>query len=72
MALSASKAFTLEMLAPSGKPTTEHTATRVPRSAAEALATYQGFTHTAAKPFSRASEHRRSTISGVASGFSSV
>ena len=49
--------FTSGVVAPSGKPTTEHTPTPVPRSRAAARATQVGFTHTVANLHSAASRH---------------
>ena len=67
-----SKDFTSVALAPKGKPTTVHTLTLDPASSTAAAGTQNGFTHTLAKPYCRASAHNLRMSATVASGFKRV
>ena len=67
-ALRASKAFASALIAPSGKPTTQQTAAE-PSSSEAASAAREEFTHTDAKPYSRASSQSFFISSAVAGGF---
>ena len=51
----ASNAFAEVSIAPRGKPTTQHTFTSLPFNSDAMSGTWQLFTHTDAKPYSRAS-----------------
>jgi hypothetical protein len=68
----ASKALTSGKVAPSGKPTTVQTRVSDPRSSSAHSGTQVGFTHTVAKPCSRASAQSCSIWARVASGLSRV
>ena len=68
-AVRASKDFASELIAPSGKPTTQQTATVLPSSSEAASGTRDEFTHTDAKPYSRASAQSFLISSAVAAGF---
>ncbi len=67
-----SKALTSAGVAPKGKPTTEATATSVPRRRSAQRRTQVGFTQTEAKRCSMASSHSLSISAAVASGRSRV
>ena len=58
-----SKAFTAEVVAPKGKPTTVQTFTSEPSSPVFACLTHVGLTQTLAKSYSRASDSKRSICS---------
>ncbi len=72
MASAVSKAFALGDIAPSGKPTTAHTATVLPRNCSRTKGTFTLFTQTEKKCHAMASEQSFRRSSRVASGLSSV
>ncbi|CAG5144500.1 Uncharacterised protein [Streptococcus pneumoniae] len=67
-----SNAFTAEVVAPKGKPTTVQTLTSVPSSPFLACSTQVGLTQTLAKPYSLASDNKLSICFFFASCFKSV